>query len=87
MARHRSTEFLAEIRRRAAPLLTGSGIDPRAVDWTLGWSGPHLRVRYHGPAIDPATRQALSVRVLGAIGEFERTVGDVDVRFDDMTAA
>lgn len=86
MPSRRSNEFLAEVRRRGEPLLTGAGIDPGAVDWTLGWSGPHLRVRYHGPALDPATRQALSVRVLEAVGQFERTIGEVDVRFD-MTAA
>lgn len=87
MAARGSSEFVTEIRRRAAPLLSGAGIDPAAVEWTLGWSGPHLRVRYHGPTVDAATRQALAVRVLGAVGRFERTIGEVDVRFDDMTAA
>lgn len=82
-----SCEFRDQLRRRTEPLLAAAGVDPRAVDWTLGWSGPHLRVRYHGPAIDPATRQAIAVRVLGAVSHFQRTIGDVDVRFDETTAA
>ena len=44
-------------------------------------SGPHIVVRLGGPAITPARRQALSVRVLDAVRSIGRTYGQVDVAY------
>lgn len=73
--------FLSEIRRRVRPLLHGAGIDPTSVDWSLESDGPRLIVRCEGAVIDPRSRQAITVRVLEAVGALERTVGDVAVSF------
>lgn len=82
----RSTDsFIEEVRRRVKPLLTAAGVNPAATECSLEWDGPHLTVHFSGLTLDPPTRQAIGVRVLGALSSLGQTVGEVDVAFDEGT--
>jgi hypothetical protein len=84
MRRDRGTEsFIEEVRQRVRPILNGMGVNPASVACTVECDGPHLTVHFSGPTLDQSARQAIGVRVLGALSALGHTVGDVDIVFDE----
>jgi hypothetical protein len=64
----------------AAPLMRDLGIDLHAVDCTIDRQGDQLRVRLDLPEdADEATRQALAVRALAALGGVRRHHSSVSI--------
>jgi hypothetical protein len=74
------TELERVVIVMAAPLMRDLGIDLHAVDCTIDRQGDQLRVRLDLPEeADEATRQALAVRALAALGGVRRHHSSVSI--------
>jgi hypothetical protein len=84
---HDTSKIDAEILLRVAPLLRAAGVEPNAVSCQVDEQGPRLYVTFSGPPLPRRIVEALPVRVLEAIRDLRRTVGDVDVAYVSRDAA
>ena len=81
-ARPEGDVLRSEIRARIGRLLAGAGVPGDAVAIAIEAEWPRLRVQLRGPAVEPALRRALAVRVLDAVRGGGRTYGSVDVGYE-----
>ena len=75
-------QLVDTLRCRTDALIRGEGIDPSTVEWVVEDCGRGISVHYIGPGLRRGTREALGVRLLDAVGDLGRTVGDVHLLFD-----
>lgn len=80
------TRFMDAFRPSVLHLLERDGIDASGVTCQLHADLGTVSVHLGGCRPSPATRRAIAVRVLDAVGALGRTVGDVTVLYDTPAA-
>lgn len=73
-----------EIRRRTASVLTGAGVDPAEVTHRFEPDWPRVTIVLCGPPATRALKQALAVRTLDAVRAGRRTLGQVDITYEEQ---
>lgn len=85
-AEHGYDALRESIAVRIGRLIATAGHAPDEVKVDFRRRGGDLRIELAGPPLSTAIRQAITVRVLDALGGTGRTYGRVDVAYRDTTA-